>query len=94
MHISCLIYKPRAATRAAPTVFSLSYALDRYSPVRVSILMRSPRSMKRGTLISAPVSTVAGLVAVVAVLPAEPGAGSVTSSYTKKGGSTLKTLPL
>ena len=48
--------------------------------------------MNSGTLISAPVSSVAGLVALVAVLPAKPGSVSVTSSSTKKGGSRLKAL--
>ena len=44
-----------------------------YSHVRVSILILSPVLMNRGTLISAPVSTVAGFVAFVAVSPLIPG---------------------
>ena len=44
-----------------------------YSPVRVSTLMRSPISTKAGTVISAPVSTVHGLVTLVAVFPRAPG---------------------
>ena len=42
----------------------------------------------------APVSTVAGFVVFVAVFPAKPGSVFVTSSSTKVGGSTPKTLPL
>ena len=40
-----------------------------YSLVRVSTLMRSPVSTKMGTCTSAPVSSLAGLVTLVAVLP-------------------------
>lgn len=54
-----------------------------YSHVRVSILILSPVLMNRGTLISAPVSTVAGFVAFVAVSPLIPGSVSVTSRSTK-----------
>ena len=39
----------------------------------MSILITSPSLMKIGTLTSAPVSTVAGLVTLVAVLPLTPG---------------------
>jgi len=42
----------------------------------------------------APVSTMAGLVAPVAVSPLKPGSVSVTSSSTKLGGSIPKTFPL
>ena len=56
--------------------------------------MRSPSLMKMGTLISAPVSRVAGLVTLVAVSPRTPGSVSVTSSSTKLGISTENTLPL
>ena len=49
---------------------------------------------KRGTLISAPVSTVAGLVTLVAVSPLKPGSVLVISRVTKLGGSTENTLPL
>ena len=65
-----------------------------YSHVRVSILILSPVLMNRGTLISAPVSTVAGFVAFVAVSPLIPGYVSVTSRSTKYGGSTPNTVPL
>ena len=54
------------------------YALSIYSQVLVSILIISPSLMKRGTLISAPVSTVAGLRVFVAVLPLIPGSVAVT----------------
>lgn len=40
-----------------------TYALDRYSPERVSILIFSPCSTKSGTATCAPVSTIAGFVA-------------------------------
>ncbi len=54
-----------------------NYTLDRYSPVRVSILITSPCSTNRGTYTVAPVSTIAGLVAPVAVSPLKPGSVSV-----------------
>ena len=85
------------AAAAAPfsyLVVSQPFARSRYSPTRVSTRMRSPGLMNSGTLISAPVSRVAGLVALVAVLPAKPGSVSVTSSSTNVGGSTRNTLPL
>ena len=44
-----------------------------YSPVRVSTLITSPSLMKRGTWTVAPAATVAGLVALVAVLPFTAG---------------------
>ena len=44
-----------------------------YSPVSVEILTLSPSRMKAGTWISAPVSTVAALVTLVAVLPRAAG---------------------
>ena len=87
----------KGAAAAAPfsyLVVSQPFARSRYSPTRVSTRMRSPGLMNSGTLISAPVSRVAGLVALVAVLPAKPGSVSVTSSSTNVGGSTRNTLPL
>lgn len=69
------------------------HALSRYSPVLVSIRRRSPSLIKIGTLITAPVSRVAGFVTLVAVSPRTPGSVSVTFSSTKVGGSTEKTLP-
>ena len=65
------------------------YTLERYSPVLVSILITSFISTKRGTLTTAPVSTVAGLVAPVAVSPLNPGSVSAVS-YTHL---TLPTTP-
>ena len=44
-----------------------------YSPVRVSILIKSPMSTKAGQSISAPVSNLTGLVKLVAVLPRTAG---------------------
>ena len=70
------------------------YTLDRYSPVLVSILITSPWLTNRGTYTTAPVSTVAGLVAPCAVFPANPGSVSVISSSTNNGGSIANTLPL
>ena len=49
-----------------------------YSPVLVSTRIISPSLMKIGTLISAPVSSVAGFVTFVAVSPFTPGSVSVT----------------
>ena len=70
------------------------YTLERYSPVLVSILMTSCSSTNKGTFTVAPVSTVAGLVAPVAVSPLNHGSVSVISNSTNKGGSTENTLPL
>ena len=44
-----------------------------YEPSRVSTTIVSPVSIKRGTRTVAPVSTVAGLVVLVAVSPLRPG---------------------
>ncbi len=49
------------------------FTRSRYSPVRVSILMRSPMLMNSGIETLAPVSTVAGLSVLVAVSPFTPG---------------------
>lgn len=76
------------------SIIRCDYTRDRYSPVLVSILILSPCSTNRGTFTFAPVSTVAGLVAPVAVSPLNPGSVSVISSSTKRGGSTANTLPL
>ena len=65
-----------------------------YYFIATSIWIFSPSLMNSGTLISAPVSTVAGLVTLVAVSPLTPGSALVTVSSTKFGVSTLKTLPL
>jgi len=43
--------------------------LSEYDPALVSTLMKSPTLINKGTLTSAPVSIVAGLVALVAVFP-------------------------
>ena len=67
--------------------------LPRYSPVLVSIWIFSPSSMKIGTWMTAPVSTVAALVTLVAVLPFTPGSVSVTMRSTKFGASTVNALP-
>jgi len=60
---------------------SKSYSLTRslYVPFVVSTLILSPSLINKGTLIIAPVSTVAGLVAFVAVLPFIPGSVAVIS---------------
>ena len=50
--------------------------------------------MNIGTVTTAPVSTVAGFVTFVAVLPLTPGSVAVTVSSTNVGGSTENTLPL
>ena len=65
-----------------------------YSPVLVSIRISSPSSINKGTLISAPVSKVAGFNVFVAVLPLKPGSVFVTFKTTKFGGSIPKILPL
>lgn len=43
-----------------------------YLPVAVSILILSPSLINNGTFTAAPVSTLAGLVALVAVFPLRP----------------------
>lgn len=48
-------------------------ARSTYSPVLVLTTIFSPWLMKRGTRTVAPVSTVAGFIALVAVLPMRPG---------------------
>jgi hypothetical protein len=61
-------------------------ARDMYSPERVSTLTLSPMSTKSGTLIVAPVSSVAGLVPPPeAVSPRRPGSVWETSSSTEAG---------
>ena len=45
------------------------YFLDTYLPSLVDTIISSPSSINRGTLTSIPVSTIASLVALVAVLP-------------------------
>ena len=47
----------------------------------------SPCSTKSGTCTTAPVSSVAGFVAPVAVFPLTPGSDSVIRSTTVRGGS-------
>ena len=54
--------------------------------------MISPASIKIGTWITAPVSTVAAFVTLVAVSPFTPGSVSVTFKFTKLGASTRKAL--
>src|SRR5438105_3778633 len=66
-----------------------AFARSMYSPVRVSTLIRSPISTKAGQVISAPVSSLAGLVRFVAVLPRTAGSQYSTLSTMWFGGSTL-----
>ena len=54
----------------------------------------SPSLMNRGTLMTAPVSSLAFFMTLVAVSPFTPGSASVTVSSMKLGASTPKTLPL
>ena len=58
---------------------------SRYWSLRVSIFIRSPTLTKKGTLMTAPVSTVAGLPPPEAVSPFSLPAVSVTSSSTSWG---------
>src|SRR5579859_4204797 len=59
-----------------------------YWPVRVSIHTRSPGFTNRGTLTTAPVSSVAGLVTLLAVSPRTPGSALSTVNSRKLGSST------
>src|ERR1017187_2496146 len=65
----------------------------RYLPVRVSTRMVSPGLMKMGTATSMPVSTLAGLVTLVAVSPRIPGGASRTLRSTEGDNSSSTTLP-
>jgi len=56
-----------------------------YSPLRVSMRMMLPVWINMGTFTSAPVSTMAGLVPLVARSSLLAGLVSVTSSSTKVG---------
>jgi len=49
--------------------------------------------MNKGTVITAPVSTFAGLLAPVAESPLTPGSVSTTSNSTKFGALTWNALP-
>src|SRR5208283_3137455 len=71
-----------------------SFARSRYSPVRVSILMRSPMLTNTGHWNSAPVSTLHGFETFVAVLPRAPGSQYSIFRITWFGGVTLIGLPL
>ena len=64
---------------------TLAYALDRYSPLRVSTLMISPVLTNRGACTTSPVTSVTGLLAPWAVSPLCPGGASVTSRSTVIG---------
>ena len=65
-----------------------------YSPERVSTFTRWPMSTKSGTLIVAPVSSVAGLLPPPeAVSPRRPGSVCVTSSSTEAGSWRSDGLP-
>src|SRR5579884_3527028 len=68
-------------------------ALPRYCPVRVSILIVSPSLMNSGTLIFLPVSSVAGLVTLLAVSPRTPSGDSITFRFTDAGSSTCTGRP-
>ena len=59
------------ATPSPGLVYSFTRSI--YSPVRVSIWINSPNSTNDGQANSAPVSTLQGLVTLVAVLPRAPG---------------------
>src|SRR5690606_8962158 len=63
------------------------HARVRYSPVRVSTLMRSPGLTNSGTWTTRPVSRVAGLRAPDTRSPWTPGSVSVTASSTAAGRS-------
>ena len=89
-----LFYAVKAAFVQFGKTGHRTQALSRYSPVLVSMRITSPWLMKSGTLTSAPVSTVAGLVEPVAVSPRTPGSVAVTSRVTNMGGSTANTFPL
>src|SRR4029453_16606934 len=83
------LQRPLAGTPAALDLRRLQIAHDspaqarvRYSPVRVSTLMRSPEFTNSGTCTTRPVSSVAGLRAPDTRSPWMPGSVSVTVSST------------
>src|SRR5690606_25679928 len=63
-----------------------SLARPKYSPVRVSTRTTSPIFINKGTLTTAPVVRVAGLVPPWAVSPFKPGSVCTTSNSTWLGG--------
>src|SRR3990167_1033965 len=65
-----------------------SFALETYSPVRVSTLMISPSCKNKGTRTTAPLSSFAGLPPLPAVSPFKPGSVSTIFNCTKIGGTT------
>ena len=72
------IHKKTAVTIAdnsrSPFIYqSQAFTRPTYEPSRVSISIISSWLMNKGTRTVAPVSTVAGLVALVAVSPFNPG---------------------
>ena len=70
------------------------FTLSIYAPFSVSILILSPSLINKGTLIFAPVSVVAGLNVLVAVLPFNPGSVCAISNITFTGSVADKGLPL
>lgn len=62
-----------AVRRASEREETHSLTRSMYSPIRVSMRILSPSSMKFGTMNSAPVSTFAILVTFVAVFPRTAG---------------------
>ena len=62
--------------------------------MRVSTFTHSPSLMKSGTLTTAPVESLAGLVAPLAVSPLMPGSLSVICRTTLGGSSMPMALPL
>jgi hypothetical protein len=70
------------ANDRANGVGSYSFTRSTYSPVRVSILMRSPMLTNAGQANSAPVSTLQGFCTLVAVLPRAPGSQYSTRKTT------------
>src|SRR5581483_4198283 len=81
------------AEGALPGLPPRSHTRVRYSPVRVSTLTRSPVLTNRGTEMTWPVSTVAGLRAPETRSPCTPGSVSVTVSSTAAGRSTPTISP-
>src|SRR6478736_8578520 len=69
------------------------FTRSRYSPDRVSTLMRSPSSTNRGTWTTAPVSSFAGFIAPVLVSPFAPGSVWMIARATEAGSSTAMGTP-
>src|SRR5690606_18368546 len=74
--------KKRSVPLHTPFSGWILHARETYSPLRVSMMRRSPSWTNKGTWTTNPVSSLADLLPPVAVSPLMPGSVSTTSSST------------